>query len=211
MKTTFLFITWLFIHFNETYQFDYRLVYENISVKNNTRKIQHFYTNSENNHFHAVTYNLEKDTMKFYFRDNNKMTIMLNLEGNYKSPGKVVIPDSLTTNWSGKNIAKEHYFFSKMNDTILGEKKYTQIKLSPLNPKRAKRKKIGYEIYLVDTNIKMKPFFNESLAFEVWREKKNFPDGLVVEKHYYSYDGKLSYSQVLKEASPVSFELIIKK
>ncbi|MBC8883102.1 hypothetical protein H9X57_05930 [Flavobacterium piscinae] len=109
----FLFITWLFIHFNETYQFDYRLVYENISVKNNTRKIQHFYTNSENNHFHAVTYNLEKDTMKFYFRDNNKMTIMLNLEGNYKSPGKVVIPDSLTTNWSGKNIAKEHYFFLK--------------------------------------------------------------------------------------------------
>lgn len=152
--------------------YEYVEMYEKISVKNNTRKIQHFYTNSENNHFHAVTYDLEKDTMKFYFRDEDKMTIMLNLEGNYKSPGKVVIPDSLTTNWSGKYIAKDHYAFSKMTDTIIGEKKYTQIKLSPLNPKRAKRKKIGYEIYLVDTNIKMKPFFNEPLAFEVWREKK---------------------------------------
>lgn len=211
MKSSLLIITWLSLLFNEQYSFDYRLVYEYTSKEASRSMTRHFYVNSNNNHFHAVMYNTEKDTMKFYFRDEDKMTIMLDLNGNYENPGTFTIADSLTRKWTGKTIQVKNYDFQPITDTIIGEKKYKRVKLSSVNPKREKRKKLGYEIYLIDTTVKMKPFFHDPLPFEIWRKRKNFPDGLIVEKHLYSYSGKLSSSEVLKEKAPVEFKLIILK
>lgn len=211
MKSSLLILTWLTLLFNEQYIFDYRLVYEYTSKEGYSPMTRHFYVNSKNNHFHAVINNTEKDTMEFYFRDEDKMTIMLGLNGNYKNPGTISIADSLTRRWSNKNIQVKNYDFQLITDTIIADKKYTRVKLSSVNPKREKRKKLGYEIYIVDTTVNKKPFFYNPLPFQIWRKRKNFPDGLIVEKHLYSYNGKLSSSEVLKEMAAVDFKIIIQK
>tara|TARA_R110001583_G_scaffold61679_2_gene181940 strand:+ start:500 stop:742 length:243 start_codon:yes stop_codon:yes gene_type:complete len=79
-----------------------------------------------------------------------------------------------------------------------------------INPKKAKRKKIGSHIYIIDTTKVMKPLLTDPTILNIWRLNKNIPYGLIVEKQVYSSKGELTWTEKLKEVNPVNFNLLIK-
>lgn len=66
-------------------------------------------------------------------------------------------------------------------------------KLVSINPKRAKRKKLGTKFYIIDkeTNFHL-PIFNFPTAYEEWKDNKNLPKGIFYEKYYIDYLGNIT-------------------
>jgi hypothetical protein len=159
-----------------------------------------YYINSNDNSFHATVDTLNKSEMpKFYFRDYNKLTLQVDVTGNAKNPGKIKIKKEDTRKYTNTKNQMKNYDFYLMSDTIINEKKLARIMLKSSNSKREKRKKLGKEIYIIEVSKNYKPMFIFETAYNICEERKNFPNGLIVEKHYYDYKGTLVKSDKLKE------------
>jgi hypothetical protein len=208
----FYFITFLSIFVsNSIYEFDYRILYETTIHKDNKKFYKNYYINSNDNSFISTIDTLKKgEKPKFMLRDMNDFFIQLDVEGDVKNPGKVKINKNLTRNF--RNAFKyqtKNYDFYPMNDTIINEKKYSRVMLKSSNLKREKRKKIGKEIYIIDVSKNYKPMFIFETSYNIYEERKNFPNGLIVEKHYYDYEGNLVKSDKLKDIEPTNLSIEI--
>ena len=80
-----------------------------------------------------------------------------------------------------------------------------RILLRSTKPKREKRKNLTREMYYLDTSTKMPPMLIEATAYEIWKARKNIPDGLLVQKNAFNSDGTLFYTEKLVAATPVHF------
>jgi hypothetical protein len=207
----FYFITFLSLFIsNSVYEFDYRLLYETTIHKDKKKVYMNYYINSNDNSFHAIIDTLSKNKNPiFYFRDINKLTYQAEVTGNAKNPGKIKIKKEDTRKYTNTKNQMKNYDFYPMSDTIINEKKYSRVMLKSSNLKREKRKKIGKEIYIIDVSKNYKPMFIFDTAYNIYEERKNFPNGLIVEKHFYDYEGNLVKSDKLKEIEPTNLSVEI--
>jgi hypothetical protein len=208
----FYFITFLSIFVsNSIYEFDYRILCETTIHKDKKKVYMNYYINSnDNSYISRIDTSSKNKNPIFYFRDINKLTYQAEVNGNAKNPGKVKINKNLTRNF--RNLYKfqtENYDFYPMTDTIINEKKFARVMLKSSNSKREKRKKIGKEIYIIDVSKNYIPMFIFETAYNIYLERKNFPNGLIVEKHYYNYEGNLVKSDKLKEIEPTNLSVEI--
>lgn len=205
-------LLFILFQFNHEYNFDYRLEYELKISGSDSIKYVNYYVNSKNNSYYADIRESKKvDEYKFYFRDEDNLTISTTANGNYKNPGTVIIPDSITQPWHNdklKIIAKD-YKIEKLKDTIIKNKSYARVIFKMTNSKKAKRKKAGSMVYIIDTSKIMKPFLAHPTILHIWRQNRNMPNGLIIEKHSYKSDGSLSKIEKLIEIKSVNFHLKI--
>lgn len=207
----FYFLTFLSLFIsNSVYEFDYRLLYET-TIHNDKKKIyMNYYININDNSFHAIIDTLNKNKNPiFYFRDLNKFTYQAEVFGDSKNPGQIKIKLVDTRKYTNTKNQMENYDFYPMADTIINEKKYSRVKLKSSNIKRENRKKIGQEIYIIDISKNYKPMLIFDTAYNIYKLRKNFPNGLIVEKHFYDYEGNLVKSEKLKEIEPTNLSVEI--
>ena len=211
MKSTFIILLFILFQINHNYNFDYRLEYELKVSNSDSIRYVNYYVNSKNNSYYADIRKNKKGEYKLYFRDEDNLTISTTATGNYKNPGTLIIPDSITQPWGNKelkNIAKD-YKIERLEDTLINDNNYARVIFKMINPKKAKRKKIGSRIYIIDTSKEMKPFLANPTILNIWRLNRNMPNGLIIEKHVYRSDGSLSSSEKLLEVNHVNFQLKI--
>jgi hypothetical protein len=114
---------------------------------------------------------------------------------NYNNPFKVRI---------------EEYDFFNLKDTIIDETQYSRYKLSSIDPRKEKKKKLGTEYYIIDNNTKFHlPVLFFSTAYEEWKSKKNIPNGIFKEKLMVGYNGKLVIRQKMMGYRQINKTIII--
>ncbi len=88
-----------------------------------------------------------------------------------------------------------NYDFTALNDTILNNK---ICKRFILKSKKELKKKSGSEVYIIDTSFNLKPLLTHSTVYEVWKKRKNLPNGLIIEKYYYNSENKITCIEKLR-------------
>jgi len=211
MKTAAIITSLLWFFTNLEYTFDYRLEYDLINPKNQTVSQINYYINSQDNSYYGALRVSKKSGYDFYFRDQDKLTAIANLTGNYKKPGTITFEENLTSKYTNIYEYKaKNYDIHILSDTLLGGKQYSRFLFQSIDKKRAKQKKIGTHIYIIDTSKKMKPLLSDSAPLNIWRLKNKMPHGLVVEKLVYNSNGELAFKEKLKEIDSVNFKIFIK-
>jgi hypothetical protein len=194
------------------YSFDYRLKYECRNSDKDSIQFVNYYINSEKNNFYADIREKSNSIQKLYFRDQEILTCHADIKGDIKNPGTLQFPDSLTRNFSNLHEYKaKNYEILNCEDTLVSGKNYVKVIFKFKDIKKAKKKKIGKEIYIIDTTKKMKPLLTNPTSLNIWRINKNMPNGLIVEKHIYNFKGEISLSEKLIEIAPVNFNLLIER
>ncbi len=211
MKAVILIALLFWIFTNPDYTFDYRLEYDLIYQEDNSTTQVNYYINSRNNSFYADVRVKKNTEYNFYFRDQDKLTAQVNISGDYKNPGIVTLPDSLTVKFNNSLKYKaKNYDVNVLNDTVISGKQYTQVLIKLIDEKKAKKKKIGNHLYIIDTSKKIKPLLTDPTILNIWRLKNKIPDGVIVEKLVYNSEKKLIWKEKLNEISPINFKLFIK-
>ena len=206
------------------YSFDYLLEYElilykdSIKIKNRhfretDKKIYRYYlTNSKNNDYLAII--TEKDSLNYrmIFKDNNGIysdVIILKLDLNKAEFINLKCENIMRYHNIYKYQAKNYDFFI-LNDTVINDKSFGRYKLSSIKPKRVNRKKLGTEIYIIDKSTDFhSPILKFSTAYEEWKIEKNIPNGILVERNFINYFGKLSEQEKLIKYSRIDKNIVI--
>lgn len=213
MKSVVLLTILIALQTNLNYTFDYRLEYEFYSNSSDFIKTTNYYINSQNNNYN-VSIEKTKDKKNFlFFADLNLLRAMAYVDGNIENPVSLKIPDSLILQHKNtrKNSNIDNYTLQKLNDTVLNNKAYKMYVLRYKNLKKAKRKKIGKHIYIIDESKNFKPLISNEILFDVQAHNLNLPNGIIIEKHVYKSDGKLNYSEKLKGIHPLDFEITLER
>ena len=216
MKTILVITFFLFCQLNLKnnldYSFDYRLKYECRNSEKDSIQLVNYYINSDKNNFYAEIRQKNNGIQQLYFRDQDILTCHANVTGDVKNPGTLQFPDSLTRSFSNMYEYKaKKYEIKNCKDTLVSGKSYAKVIFEFKDVKKAKRKKIGKHIYIIDTSRKMRPLLTNPTSLNIWRLNKNMPDGLIVEKHIYNYRGEIHWSEKLIEIAPVNFNLSIER
>jgi hypothetical protein len=215
LLTVLLTIATSFLFSQKKYAFDYLIEFKNTYYKNSHTEItiSGFYlTNSKNNNYTACVTSLDSMNYKMKFKDENGLSFNVNFKkvdlekaefinvncyyvSNYNNPFKVRI---------------EEYDFFNLKDTIIDETQYSRYKLSSIDPRKEKKKKLGTEYYIIDNNTKFHlPVLFFSTAYEEWKSKKNIPNGIFKEKLMVGYNGKLVIRQKMMGYRQINKTIII--
>lgn len=213
MKSIFLLALLLLIQNETEYAFNYNLTYEQKNHKTGHTLSVNYFLNSTQNNFYGKIYEQKNKTALFYFRDQDQLTyrsegsIALALDGNTET---LKIAKSSTKPFTNSLAGKaKKYTLETLSDTLINDKRLARVVFIMQDLKRAKREKIGKEVYLIDTSQNMKPFLTNPTSLNIWRIHKNMPEGLIVEKHIYQHTGELIWSEKLTASKPISFKIII--
>ena len=105
----------------------------------------------------------------------------------------------------------DNYHFSDINDTIVNGKICKRLSFLSNDLNRAKKKKIGTLMYILDTNLNHQPLLEFSTAFEVWKLNRKMPNGIIIESIQKSYENIIVSREKLKQIIPISMNLTIKE
>lgn len=209
------------------YEFDYLIEYELALYKEDSIKKKHhpirekdetikryYLTNSKKNNYLAIVTELDSLNYNIIFKDEDgiysnahflksdlDIAEYINIEcqyvRRYRNPYKYQI---------------NNYAFNILNDTLINGKTYSMYKLGLIKPKKAKRKKIGTNYYIIDkkTNFHL-PIFNFSTAYEEWKDNKNLPSGIYFEKYYIDYLGNITSREKLVNFWKIDKKIIIEE
>ena len=194
------------------YDFDYVIEYElnlykdSIQIKNQhltetDKKIHRYYLiNSKNNDYLAII--TEKDSLHYQmvFTDYNGVySDVIFLKSDFNKAEFINIKCEYVSKFSNPyKYQTKNYDFFILNDTIINDKSFNRYKLSSIKPKRSKRKKLGTEFYIIDNSTDFHlPILHFSTAFEEWKVNKNLPNGIMSERYFINYYGKMSFSEKL--------------
>ncbi|GAB4153730.1 MAG: hypothetical protein Tsb0033_00670 [Winogradskyella sp.] len=192
----------------KAFNFDYTLVYKTTYFKEDTTTVNRiFLVNSKDNSYYALL--TKNDSLRYnlilHQRDSLHAEVQINkdlfLNGEaINMDCKTIVPFRNPY----KNQIK-YYDFIKLNDTVLDAKVLkTYVLKSNLNERKIKRKKIGYNSYLIDSTIKdFKPNFDHETAYEEWKTDYVFPNGVFVSKIFYDSEANKRVEQNLIEFKPV--------
>jgi hypothetical protein len=197
----------------KTYFFDYKIDYEYINYSDSTKNcIKTFYVNSKNNTYFARRTAIGTSNSKIEFIDRNGAYLLKKFSNKIFNNKIVYINKYDIKNYSYPFVYQlDNYHFSEINDTVLNSKVYKKIFFLSNDLKRAKKKKIGTLMYILDTNFNHQPLLEFSTAFEVWKVNGKMPNGLIIESILKGYENKLVVTEKLKEIKSISMNLIIQE
>lgn len=190
------------------YHFDYEVQYlfkfRDLQLDN----VRSYFINSKDNSFFAMKIPGKDATSTLEVIDNNGLIARQNFKTNEFNKSTIFIQSSnahVLNNPYKYQI--KNYDFEKYLDTLIDGKQLKNIRLSSTNSKRTKRKKLGYTVYLIDPNFDFLPMLEFQTAYEIWKNRKNIPDGLVKYCYTYSFKNELVISLKLKELIKRDFKI----
>lgn len=191
------------------YNFDYRLTYE---VTNNSKKQEKKYTisyliNEHDNSFFASEINSSTRLSEITFLDQKGIYWKNQVEIKDYKNSSITLGKEYSKQYSNPyKYQVDNYDFIELKDTLLNNKVHKRFLLKSNDTKREKKKKLGREIYVIDTTYNIKPMLTFSTAYEIWKLRKNIPNGLIVEKYFYNSKNKLVIKEKLKSSEKISLK-----
>ena len=207
--TTLLKIGFCFFFLSQTYEYNFnrKLTYEVTNLKNQKKNHVVSYLLNEQDNSYFSTQNTFDNREDITLLDQNgiywegqikredltKSEIMLENGrlGNYQNPYKFQI---------------DHYDFVELKDTVLNNRTCKRFMLKNNEVKKEKKKKLGREIYVIDTSSNIKPLLTFCTAYEVWKSRKNIPNGLIIEKYFYNFKGEMITKEKLKSSENINLK-----
>ncbi|RZK01373.1 MAG: hypothetical protein EOO46_20515 [Flavobacterium sp.] len=197
------------LNYNYKYTFDQVLTYEVIKPgKRDTTKIK-FHVNSQNNDFFTIIKFEKKKSAQLYFTDFNGKAIQkeIPLDRIEKVESENFGPFNYAVYSNPYKFQVGNYNFRYIGDTVIKNAVLKKYLLKSTKPNIEKRKKLWHEIYAIDTTKSSLPLLWHPTAYEVWKKRKNIPNGIIVEKYYYNYQGKLEVVEKLESHSTSTFSI----
>lgn len=223
LLTTFLLIP-IICFSQKQYEFDYLIEYETTFFKDcceienpaynekNKTLTTYYLTNSKKNNYTAVITELDSLNFKMIFKDEDGIYSNIKvLKSDLNKAEFINIKcESIKRRINPFKYKTEYYSFFKLDDTLLNGKSYSKFKLEAINPKRARRQKIGTEFYIIDKETSFHlPLLNFSTAYEEWKKERSLPNGLFIEKYFINYKGDLITNEKLINYLKIDKKIVI--
>jgi hypothetical protein len=200
----------IFLSQSNEYSFNCKLTYEVTDLKNQKKNhIISYLINEQDNSYNSTLLNSSSNTEEITFIDQN---------GSYWK-GQLVNPNvkkSVIT-LDKKQLEKysnpykyqvDNYDFVELKDTLLDHKNCKRFMLKSNDEEKEQKKKLGREIYIIDPSSNVQPLLTFSTAYEVWKSRKNIPNGIIIEKYFYNYKGEMVTKEKLKSKENISLKFI---
>lgn len=196
----------LFLTQNNEYTFTRQLTYEVTDYKNPKKnRTVTYLLNDENNSYHITLNNISKkqDELILLHYDELYWKGQINKE-DLKKPN-ITLEKGLQSGFSNPyKYQVDNYDFTALKDTILNHKVCKRFILKSNDPVKEKKKKLGREVYVIDTSSESKPLLTFCTAYEIWKQRKNIPNGVIVEKYFYNYKKELVFKETLKSSDDIN-------
>jgi hypothetical protein len=184
-------------------------------LKNKDEKENHdviYLVNSKDNSYFAKIVEKDNDNYSLEFLDPSSILIKTNITKSDFAKGTIIIDcDNVYPYSNPYKYQTDNYAFTSIKDTILDGMKNKYYSFQCVNKKRQIKKKIGENLYIIDSTISCKPMLTFCTAYEEWKLNKNLPDGLLKELHFYNYKGSLITSEKLSHYETIIKKIIIPK
>ena len=137
------------------YELNYLVNYEVTNYIDSTKNYKKIIlTNSKNNSYHIELKSINDERSRFEFVDFNGLYSVFTFITKSFGNGDLAITCSDLVRLSNPyKYQTKNYDFQILQDTIMQGARYSQYKLSSNNEKRAKRKKLGQFLYIVENKI----------------------------------------------------------
>lgn len=193
------------------YNFNHRLVYEFTDLKSPKKnRIITYLINEQENSYIASQSNISDDLAEIKFIDQNGVYWKGQLKkADLDKSSTTLRKEQLASYGNPYKYQVDNYDFIALKDTVLNDKVCKQFMFKCTNKERERKKKIGKEIYIIDTSVDMKPLLSFSTAYEVWKLRKNIPNGLIVEKYFINYKNEMIIKEKLKSNENISLQFNI--
>lgn len=218
------FLVFTFGHSQKTYVFDQMATYEvthfkdSTQIKNRTfiekdisyKKV--YLTNSQDNSYLSILSELDNGVYILNFKDYDGLTFKVSIsKSDFETSSFITVACKLISSYINPNKEQtNNYDFVQLKDTSINQTLYYRYKLTSNKSKRKKRLKLGEEFYLIDKNTANQlPTLDFSTAYEEWTTTKEFPNGMLFEKHFIDYYGNLDSKQRLLEIQNIDKEIRI--
>ena len=199
-------LCFFFLSQNIEYNFNSRLVYEVTDLKNQKKnRIVTYFINEQDNSYNAFQNSISSKQNEVTFVDQNGIYWKGEIKTEDLNKPKITLGKEQITHHSNHyKYQIDNYDFIELKDTILDNKVCKRFMLKSNNAEREKNKKLGTEIYVIDTSLNMKPLLPFSTAYEIWKTRKNIPNGLIVEKYLFNYKNEMVIKEKLKSSENVN-------
>lgn len=206
------------------YEFDYLLEYESTfykdSIKFKNRKFfkkdetikKYYLTNSKKNNYVAIVTELDSLNYKIIFKDQNGIYSNATfLKTDLNKAEFINIECKYVHRYENRyKYQTKNYDFFKLNDTVINKKHFSFFKLESIRPKTVKRKKLGTQYYIIDTETAFHlPVLDFSTAYEEWKTDSYLPNGIFLEKYFIDYYGFLHSKEKLINYWKIDKKIVI--
>lgn len=151
------------------YNFNYRLDYEVTYLKNSKKNhIITYLINEQDNSYNASRYDISDELFGITFLDQNGVYWKSKVNKKTFTKYSFTLYKEQLRHYSNPYKDKvDLYDFFALNDTVLDNKICKQFIFKSKDIKREQKKKLGKEIYVIDTSQNIMPLLIFSTAYEV--------------------------------------------
>lgn len=197
-----------FFFLSQTYEYNFnrRLTYEVIDLKNQqNNRIVTYLINEQDNSYNAIQNNILSTQNEIIFVDQNGIYWKGQIKTEDLNKPRITLEKEQITNYINPyKYQINNYDFIELKDTVLNEKVCKRFMLKSNDAQIEKKKKLGREIYVVDTSSNMKPMLIFATAYEIWKKRKNLPNGLIVEKYFFNDKREMIIKEKLKNSENIN-------
>lgn len=197
------------------YNFDHLLEYRFISLDPAKNKMVYYLTNSKDNSYYAQLEVADSLHYKVNLveQDQLNMQVEVKKEDLNKAENLVI---QCRDRWNTRNHFKfriREYEFTTTLDTLIRNKSLKHYKLLyTASRKRKKTNHIGTNHYIIRDSTEFHlPLLTHPTAYEEWKEERNIPNGIFMEKIFYNFMNEIQYKYILKAYHPLWKSISIKK
>lgn len=190
------------------YHFDYEVKYICKVQRTHINEVRSYFINSKDNSYYAEKIPQKKSTFKLQILDNNGLFARQNFKAIEFESSSIIIQGSNANVLSNPyKYQINNYDFEKHNDTIIDGKQLNRINLLATNSQLKQNKNIGHSLYLIDSSFDFLPMLEFQTAYEIWKVRKNMPNGLLTNWYLYNHENKLETSLEMKELIKRDFKI----
>lgn len=194
----------------DNYFFDYKLEYKVTYFKEPAKDYTiTYYINSKDNSYWGSLKKINDTESDYLFIDQKGKSVRAIFQNSQiASHEKNGI--AVTSFGSFRNPYKyqvDNYDFFKLTDTVIDEKIQSRYLLRSTNAKREKKKRLWRNIYMIDKSKSIKPLLPFATAYEIWKVRNNFPDGLITQQDHYNNKGILVFSEKITKVNSLNFSM----
>lgn len=199
---TYLFCLFAFptLYSQQVYQFDCEVQYQFQSGLKNLSDTRSYLINSKDNSYYAIKIPIRKKKYKLILMDYNGLSAQQIFKTEeLEKPGVLISLFNANSYSNPYKYQINNYDFEKHNDSLINGKRFNNIYLVSTNEQLKKNKNIGHNKYLVDPSFDFLPMLEFSTAYEIWKARKNFPNGLLTQFYTHNSKNEIVHSLLLKE------------
>jgi len=200
-----------FVFSQDKYEFDYLLTYKSIFEDSTKTTTKQFLTNSKDNAYFAMISDKSKSESKLHFTDHRGLHVNVffdKTELAHAEQINIICDFVLKFNRGAQNKTK-HYQYINYGDQKIELTKFDYT-LTSINPRRAKRKKLGTYGYILNDSIKFHlPLLITHLEYEEFLTESNIPNGIFKDRSFTNYQGQVEHTYQLIKVERVTKVIII--